>query len=138
VSSTWEDLAVGFEPDPRTDKPLKVSDFVRYQGASGDFNPIHHDPEFAAKAGFPTVFAVGMLGAGRLATFVTDWLGPDNVRKFGVRFKEQAWPGDELTYAGAVVERREENGERLVDLELTCIRQTGGIHLTGWATVVVP
>jgi acyl dehydratase len=136
--STWEDLAVGFAPDARTDKPLKVSDFVRYQGASGDFNPIHHDPEFAAKAGFPTVFAVGMLGAGRLATFVTDWLGPDNIRKFGVRFKEQAWPGDELTYAGAVVERREENGERLVDLELTCTRQTGGIHLSGWATVVVP
>ena len=50
--TTWEDLAVGFAPDPRTDNPLKVSDFVRYQGASGDFNPIHHDPEFAAKAGF--------------------------------------------------------------------------------------
>jgi acyl dehydratase len=136
--SNWDELAVGFTPEPRTDKPLKVSDFVRYQGASGDFNPIHHDPEFAAKAGFPTVFAVGMLGAGRLATFVTDWLGPGHVRKFGVRFKEQAWPGDELTYTGTVVARREEDGERLVDLDLTCTRQTGGVHLTGSATVVVP
>ncbi|MCX2934437.1 MaoC/PaaZ C-terminal domain-containing protein [Mycobacterium sp. CVI_P3] len=135
--SSWDDLVIGYAPPPRTDKPLRVTDFVRYQGASGDFNPIHHDPAVAAKAGYPQVFAVGMLGAGSLAAYVSDWLGPQNIRKFGVRFKEQAWPGDELTYTAMVTDRREVNDERLVDLELGCTRQTGGLHLTGWATVVV-
>jgi acyl dehydratase len=134
----WDELTVGASAEPRTDKPLTVTDFVRYQGASGDMNPIHHDPAFAKKAGYDTVFAVGMLGAGRLSTLVTDWLGPRNLRRFGVRFKEQAWPGDELTYTAVVTSRREEDGERLVDLELTCTRQTGGTHLQGWATVAVP
>jgi hypothetical protein len=60
------------------------------------------------------------------------------VRNFGVRFAEQAWPGDELTYTAVVVARREENGERLVDRELACTRQKGDGHLRGWATVHIP
>jgi acyl dehydratase len=128
----WDDLHVGTENAPRTDAPLTITDFVRYQGASGDMNPIHHDPAFAQAAGYPGPFAVGMLQAGRLATYVTDWLGPRTVRRFGVRFKEQAWPGDVLTYTGKVVSRDE--AARTVELELSCTRQTGGVHLTGTAT----
>jgi acyl dehydratase len=136
--TSWDDLTPGTSAEPRSDEPLTVTDFVRYQGASGDMNPIHHDTAFAQKAGYASPFAVGMLAAGRAATYLTDWLGPENVRTFGVRFKEQAWPGDVLTYAAQVIAQREEGGERLVDLELTCTRQTGGDHLTAWATVAVP
>ena len=60
------------------------------------------------------------------------------MRRFKVQFREQAWPGDVLTYAGKVVAKREEDGERLVDLELSATRQTGGVHLKGWATFAVP
>jgi acyl dehydratase len=77
--------------------PISRTDIVRYVGASGDFNPIHHDEEFAQTAGFPTVFSVGMLQAGLLATYATDWLGARNLRRYVMRFKEQVWPGDELT-----------------------------------------
>lgn len=132
------DLTVGTERETLVDKPLTVTDFVRYQGASGDMNPIHHDSSFAAKAGYPTPFAVGMLQAGVMATYATDWLGADNVRLFKVQFREQAWPGDVLSYSGKVVAVREENGERLVDVELACTRQTGGTHLKAWATFVAP
>jgi acyl dehydratase len=116
------------------DQPLTVTDFVRYQGASGDMNPIHHDSEFAQASGFPGPFAVGMLQAGVLATYCTDLFGAANVRRFRVQFREQAWPGDVLTYAGTVVAKRQEDGEQLVDLELEVTRQTGGTHLRGWAT----
>ncbi len=129
--------AVGDEREPFTDKPLTITDFVRYQGASGDMNPIHHDSEFAAKAGYPTPFAVGMLQASVLGTYVTDWLGPENIRRFKVQFREQAWPGDVLTYTGKVTDVRTEGTETLVDLELACTRQTGGVHLKGWATFAV-
>ena len=132
------DIDIGTEAPPFVDAPLTRTDFVRYQGASGDMNPIHHDEDFAKKAGFPTVFAVGMLQAGILATYATDWLGAANFRRFKVQFREQAWPDDVLTYAGKVVDKREENGENVVDVELSATRQTGGVHLKGWATFAVP
>jgi acyl dehydratase len=138
VGIDWDAVNEGDEHEPLVDDPLTITDFVRYQGASGDMNPIHHDPAFAAKAGYPSPFAVGMLQAGILATYATDWLGPRNVRRFKVQFREQAWPGDVLTYSGKVVAKREEDGERLVDLELAATRQTGGVHLKGWATFAVP
>ncbi|MBL7490514.1 hypothetical protein I6A60_24905 [Frankia sp. AgB1.9] len=135
---TWDDLQVGTQQPPRVERPLTVTDFVRYQGASGDLNPIHHDTAFATAAGYPGPFAVGMRQAGVLATYVTDWLGPRNVRAFGVRFARQAWPGDVLTYSAEVVARREVDGQRLVDVALRCARQNGEEHLTGTATFVVP
>ncbi len=76
-----------------------------------------------------------MLQAGVMATYVTDWLGAASVRRFKVQFREQAWPGDVITYEGTVTAKREVDGERLVDLELSATRQTGGTHLKGWATV---
>jgi acyl dehydratase len=136
--STVAAVEVGIEREPFVDEPLTLTDFVRYQGASGDMNPIHHDAGFAAQADYPTPFAVGMLQAGILATYATDWLGAENVRRFKVQFREQAWPGDVLTYTGQIVGSREENGARLVDVELACTRQTGGTHLVGWATFAVP
>jgi acyl dehydratase len=115
--------------------PITRTDIVRYQGASGDFNPIHHDEEFAKSAGFPTVFSVGMLQAGYLATYVTDLFGPLNVRAFRVRFSEQVWPGDILTCDGTVTDiaTDETSGEKRVSLELRVTRQTGGTAILGWA-----
>jgi acyl dehydratase len=138
MTAAWNDLEVGTEGPAREDEPLTVTDFVRYQGASGDMNPIHHDTEFAQQAGFPKPFAVGMLQAGVLAGWATDWLGAANVRRFKVQWREQAWPGDVLTYSGRVVDKREADGQRLVDLEMAVTRQTGGNHLKGWATFVIP
>jgi acyl dehydratase len=138
MTITWNDIAQGATTDPLEIGPLTRTDFVRYQGASGDFNPIHHDEEFAKSAGFPTVFSVGMLQAGVLATFATNWFGPENVRKFGVQFREQVWPGDTLTFTGTVTGKRSEGGENLVDLDLVATRQTGGTAIKGWATFAVP
>jgi acyl dehydratase len=137
VAATWDDLQEGASTEPLVVGPLTRTDFVRYQGASGDFNPIHHDEEYAKSAGFPTVFSVGMLQAGILATFATNWLGAENVRTYGFQFREQVWPGDTLTCGGAVTKRYEEGGERRVDLELSCTRQDGGTAIKGWATFAV-
>ena len=125
--------------NPRQYGPLTKTDLVRYQGASGDFNPIHHDDDFAKSAGFPSVFSVGMLQAGILAGYVTDWLGAANVRRFSVQFREQLWPGDTLVCSAKVSRRYEDHGERKVDLELLCMRvETGGTAIKGEATFVVP
>jgi acyl dehydratase len=134
----WDDIREGAEPAPLVVGPVTRTDFVRYQGASGDMNPIHHDETFARAAGYEAPLAVGMFQAGVLATWATAWLGPANVRRTKVRWREQVWPGDVLTCVGKVARRYEENGERKVDLELVCTRQTGGVAVQGWMTFVVP
>ncbi|MGV0791474.1 MaoC/PaaZ C-terminal domain-containing protein [Mycolicibacterium sp. XJ1819] len=132
-------LAVGSQAEPYTAQPLTITDFVRYQGASGDFNPMHHDHPMAVAAGFDQPFAVGMLAAGTLGGFVARWLGPAHIRRFRVRFAEQAWPGDVLTYTGALTAvNAERSGTVRVEAELAATRQTGGIHLRGWATFELP
>jgi acyl dehydratase len=113
--------------------PVTRTDIVRYAGASGDFNPIHHDEAAATKAGFPSVISIGMYQAGLLASYATDWLGPQNIRKFSVRFKEQVWPGDELTCRGAVSAVKAHVDGFTVVVELTCTRHTGGVALEGTA-----
>jgi acyl dehydratase len=100
--------------------PLTRTDFVRYQGASGDFNPIHHDEEFARAAGAESVFGVGMLHAGVLGTRLARWVGPENVLAYGVRFTGQVWPGDTLSFTGAVrdIEETEKGPVAVIDLEV--------------------
>lgn len=134
----WAEAVVGQDLDAKVTRPLTITDFVRYQGASGDMNPIHHDVDFAQKAGYPGPFAVGMRQAGVMAGYSAELFGPDNVRRFKVQFREQAWPGDVITYKVTVTGKRVEDGVRLIDLELVAERQTGGVHLKGWATFVVP
>ncbi len=128
-------LAAGAVLPDRTLPAQTRTDIVRYQGASGDFNPVHHDDEFAQGGGMPGAFSVGMLQAGLLATYVTDLFGATSVAGFGVRFAEQVWPGDVLTCAGAVRDVREVDGARLADLDLTISRAEGGIAVSGTATV---
>jgi acyl dehydratase len=110
--------------------PLTRTDIVRYAGASGDFNPIHHDEEFARGAGMPTVFSIGMHSAGVLGQYLARWVGPANVRRFGVRLTGQVWPGDTLALAGQV-ERVDEDG--LAHIKLTVTRQTGDVVVKGTA-----
>jgi len=134
----WQDLREGSEPEPRLVGPVTRTDFVRYQGASGDMNPVHHDEEFAKMAGYPAPLAVGMFQAGILNAWATDWLGPENVRRTRMRWKEQVWPGDVLTFSGKIVRKYEDAGENKLDLELVCTRQTGGVAVQAWMTFVVP
>jgi acyl dehydratase len=130
----WASIAVGDRPEPKTVGPVGLTDFVRYQGASGDMNPLHHDVSFARNAGFSTVISPGMFQAGLLGSFATAWLGADTIRVFKVRFKEPVFPGDTLTMTAAVVDKRHVDDAHLVDVVLECMRQTGGVAVEGRAT----
>jgi acyl dehydratase len=139
MSAGWDDLAEGTTRGPREYGPITRTDIVRYAGASGDFNPIHRDEHYAQAAGFPTVFAPGMFQAGVLSSFATDWLGPTNLRRFAVQFREQVWPGDVLVCRGAVASRCEREGVRTVDLELVASRAgSDRPAVVAEATFVVP
>jgi acyl dehydratase len=91
-------IKVGESREEVVVEDLKRTRIVQYAGASGDFNPLHTDQEFAVKvAGFPGVFAHGMLTMGLTGRVLTDWVGRDRLLRYGVRFKAPVWPGDTLT-----------------------------------------
>ena len=112
---------------------ISRSHITKYAGASGDFNPLHHDDTFAQKAGYPTVFAHGMLSMGLTGTFLTDWLGVERMKKYGVRFTKQVFPGDTLT-AKAEVTAIEDG---LATIRVVTTNQNGESVVEGSAVVTV-
>ncbi|HET7741712.1 MAG TPA: MaoC/PaaZ C-terminal domain-containing protein [Mycobacterium sp.] len=131
------ELKVGAALPERSLEPHSRTDIVRYQGASGDFNPIHHDEEFARSAGMPGVFSVGMLQAGYLGTYCVDLFGPESVRRLSVRFAEQVWPGDELVCRGVIATVSHTDEGDTVDVDLAIARVNGGVAVSASATVVL-
>lgn len=114
----------------QVDEQIDRVHFARYAGSSGSFHPIHHDDAYARAAGYPAVFGPGMFTAGVLSHYLTDWLGRPNIRRFGVRFGQQVFPGDTLTCTGTVTHA----SERFVDVALEVTNQHGHVLLTGTAT----
>jgi acyl dehydratase len=114
---------------------LKRTQLVQYSGASGDYNPLHSDEVFATRvAGYPTVFAHGMLTMGLTGKMLTNWVGDGRLTAFGVRFVGQVWPGDTLTARATVAAIREAGGVKLVDLTLETVNQEGRTVVAGTAT----
>lgn len=109
--------------------PLTRTDFVRYAGAGGDLNPIHHDEPMATGAGMPSVFGMGMLHAGVLGNRLARWVGPESILSFGVRFTGQVWPGDTLTFIGSV----KSIDDDVADIVLQVARRDGSVVMTGTA-----
>jgi len=134
----WNDVKEGDAlPEVRV-QGLTRTDFVRYAGASGDFNPIHHDQTFAEASGNPTVFAMGMLNARILSRVVTRFAGRPAVRRYKVRFATRAWPGDDVICTGRVSRKFEEAGEKRVEGEVTAVNQKGETLISGSFVVALP
>jgi acyl dehydratase len=114
---------------------LTRTQIVQYAGVSGDYNPVHTDEVFAMHAGFPSVFAHGMLTMAVTARALTGWLGGENLTRYGVRFRKQVWPGDRLVVTAEVEDVRiDESGQRLADLTVTTRNGAGEEVLTGYVT----
>lgn len=137
MTDTKSKIEEGTEKSETVVEKVDRSMFIRYAGASGDFNPIHWNEDFAKAAGYPGVFAQGMWTAGVLGTFLTNWLGEENVRKFRTRFVGQVWPGETLVATGKVTKVYDENGEKRADLDLEITNDKGERKIDGGATVVL-
>lgn len=117
---------------------LKRTQIVQYAGASGDYNPVHTDHVFVTEvAGYPSVFAHGMLTMGMTGTLITDTFGHEAVRSYGVRFSAQVWPGDTLTATATVTAVRDDDGSLVADLEVVTVNQDGATVVQGQATVAL-
>jgi acyl dehydratase len=126
IGDVYEELLV---------EDLKRTQIVQYAGASGDYNPLHTDEIFATKAaGFPSVFAHGMLTMGMTGRMLTHYVGDGRLTHFGVRFTKQVFPGDTLKAKATVSEIHEKDGQQLVNLAVETTNQNGEIVVSGSAT----
>jgi acyl dehydratase len=82
---------------------------VRYAGASGDFNPIHVDDEFAKSVGLPGRILHGLYTMALVARAQTDAAGgPGKLKRLAVQFRGPAVPEEEITVVSTVKERRDD------------------------------
>jgi acyl dehydratase len=132
----FDEVKVGDEA-PVKSHVLTRTDLVKYAGASGDFNPMHHDEVLATSAGQPSVFGHGMFSMGFLGTALTDWVGAGRVVRYGVRFSRQTWPGETLVTRVVVTGVREDAGSRLVDVDCSLANAQGEQKVIGTATLAV-
>ena len=133
----FEDVEEGDEA-PELARVLNRTDLVMYAGASGDYNPMHHDEVKATQAGQPSVFGHGMFSMGFLGTALTDYVGVGNVRRYRARFAKQTWPDEELRTKIVVTGKRTEGADHLIDLDVRLQNAEGEEKVVGEATAVVP
>ncbi len=129
------EIKVGDTYSERLVEDLKRTQIVQYAGASGDYNPLHTDEIFTTQiAGYPSVFAHGMLTMGMSGRLLTNYVGDGRLTRYGVRFTRQVWPGDTLDATATVEAVHDQDGEHLVDLSLETVNQNGEVVLSGTAT----
>lgn len=109
----YDDVEVGQEIPERT-FPVQRIDLVKYAGASGDFNPIHWNENFARSVGLPDVIAHGMYTMAEGGRFVTDWAGdPGAVIEYSVRFSSMVVVPDdggaEIVISGKIEDKLDDN-----------------------------
>jgi acyl dehydratase len=131
-------LKIGDTHRERVVENLTRTQIVQYAGTSGDYNPLHTDEIYVTqRAGYKTVFAHGMLTMGLTGKALTNFVGDGTLKKYGVRFTNQVWPGDSLDTTITVAAIREEAGQMLVDLTLSTTNQDGKEVISGSATAII-
>ncbi|WP_042459441.1 MaoC/PaaZ C-terminal domain-containing protein [Neobacillus dielmonensis] len=121
----YKELKEGQVLEPLTKEPVTKVQLVQYAGASGDFNPLHTDDEFAKSIGMNGVIAHGMLVMGFLGEYVMKLAGTNaETTRFRMRFGAMTRPGDVITCSAVVKELYEEAGKKYVSLSLTAAKSS--------------
>ncbi|PJZ58664.1 dehydratase [Leptospira barantonii] len=132
----YDKVEVGHELPPLKTEVITHANLVRYAGASGDFNPIHNDPDFARKTGLDGTIAHGMYVMAQLGRLCTSWADQQQIKEFGVAFKNMTKPGQKLTCTGKVKRKKEENGEKLITVSVEASDETGEVKCSGEMVVI--
>ncbi len=117
VGQTFEQVLV---------EDLKRTQLVMYAGSSGDYNPLHSDEPFATQvAGYPSVFAHGMLTMGMTGRVLTDALGDGRLLGYGGRFTSQVFPGDSLKGVATITSIDTVDGVPVATFTISTTNQDG-------------
>jgi acyl dehydratase len=135
--TAMQDIAIGTELPPLEIRPISRTTLALFAGASGDHNPMHIDIDVAKSAGLDDVFAQGMLSMAYLGRLLTDWVDPQAIRSYRVRFAAITPLHGKPTATATISAIDDVDGERRATLNLTVALEDGTVTLTGDAVVAV-
>ena len=134
----YEDADVGTEITPLVKHPT-TAQLVRWAGATGDFNQVHYDKDFAQNAELPGVIVHGLLKWQFLIQMLMEWVGEEGtVRKVSCQYRGMDFPGDTLTCKGTVINKFVDGDQHCLECEICVENQRGERTTPGRAIVVVP
>ena len=132
----WNELSEGQTLPPLEFGPVTMTTQVMDASGTRDLYPIHHDREFAKAAGARDIFLNTMWYQGLLGRFVNEWGGPESfIRKLGFDMRAPNCPGDTLTVRGTVKKKYEDEGKKLVDLDVRIDNQDAADTVTARITL---
>jgi acyl dehydratase len=149
MAVNYDDIEVGNNMPVYTSVPITRTHLVRYSGASGDFNPLHHDQTFIKMIGKENIIAHGMLIMGIAGEAITSWIENKYLRKFNARFLSMTEPADlddmentkdraTITVSGKVVKKYVENGEKRIQCDIIAQDALGSKKLSGFFIAALP
>ncbi len=124
-------LKIGEDLPSLVNPPLSKLQFVRYAGASGDFNPIHTDDAAAIRSGLTGVIAQGPLIMGLAGKAVCRWVPKRQLKRFQARFLGMSFPGDIITVSARVAEHLETDDGLKIRCAITARDQNEEVKLAG-------
>ncbi|MDD5371707.1 MAG: MaoC/PaaZ C-terminal domain-containing protein [Anaerolineaceae bacterium] len=145
----YEDIEVGSEIPP-TKKVATTRILVQWAGASGDFNPLHYEADFARSQGLVEPVVHGALKRAWLGQLVTNWIGEEGfLKKFSCQFRKADWPrkmktgvepmdGETWLCKGKVTKKYVENSQNMVECEIWVENGKGEITTPGTVLVILP
>ncbi len=145
---SWKDIEPGMQITPLAKVPTSQM-LVKWAGATGDFNPLHYDDDFAAKEGVVTRIIHGELKRAWLVQMMTDWLGDDGVlKKISCQYRALDHPrlmktpldpeeGETFWCQGRVSKKYLEGENHCLECEIWVENGQGEVTTPGQATVVL-
>ena len=135
MSLKASEIKIGDTYEEEVCRNLSRTQIVQYAGTSGDYNPLHSDEIFTTQiAGYPSVFAHGMLSMGMTGKMLTNYVGDGRLKSYGVRFTSQVFPGATLTAKATITDIREEDGEQIAAIAISTQDAEGVAVIKGQAT----
>ena len=137
MALAWNDIQEG-DSLPALHKKPGVTQLVKYAAGGGDFNPLHHDFAFPQAKAIGSIIVHGRFKYAALGELVSNWLGHSGrIRSISCQYRGMDMPDQEFVCGGRVAKKYEEDGRKLVDLDVWTTNAEGKKTTPGHATVVI-
>ena len=126
-------IIVGHEIPEVIIEPLQQQDLIKYAKASGDYNPIHLDKNFANNIGLDNVIVHGMLIMAHLGKSIANSMTISYLKHFSVQFSSITTLGEKLICSGQVIKIEKDKEKKIISLNLKVLNLSNDVKILGRA-----